>query len=145
MTGVEKYNARADKANSLLCVGLDTEFEKLPERFHNLPQPQFEFNKYIIEQTAAHAAAYKLNSAFYEARGEQGWREMKLTVDYLRKNYADIFLICDAKRGDVGNTMAQYAVSLFDHNGFDAATINPYCGLEDFKPFIERKDKVSII
>lgn len=145
MTGIHKFEARADAISSLLCVGLDPDLEKLPERFRAMDEPQFEFGKWIIEQTHEHAAAYKLNTAFYEARGEQGFHEMKLTLEYLQAEYPDVFVIGDAKRGDIGNTAAQYAASLFDHFGFDAATINPYAGLEPLKPFLERKDKVSII
>lgn len=145
MNGLDKYNARADKVNSLLCVGLDPELEKLPERFRSMPQPQFEFNKWIIEQTHEQVAAYKLNSAFYEAHGSESFKEMELTASYLKENHPDIFLISDAKRGDIGNTMNQYATSLFDHFGFDAATINAYSGVEPLKPFLDRKDKTSII
>ena len=90
---IDKYNQRADKVNSLLCVGLDPDFDKLPDRFKNLEHPQFEFNKWIIDQTFAYAAAFKPNIASYEVRGEAGWRELKLTMDYLRQNYADIFTI----------------------------------------------------
>lgn len=145
MSGIGKYESRADRVDSLLCVGLDPEVAKLPERFRKLSQPQFEFNKWIIEQTHEHVAAYKLNSAFYETRGAESFREMELTVRYIQENHPDIFLISDAKRGDIGNTSAQYAVSVFDHFGFDAATVNPYAGLESLKPFLDRKDKTTII
>jgi orotidine-5'-phosphate decarboxylase len=145
MTGADKYNARAEKADSLLCVGLDPEFEKLPERFRALPQPQFEFNKYIIEATAQYTAAYKPNIAFYEARGAAGITELELTIEYLREHYPDIFTICDAKRNEIGNTMEQYAQAIFDRMGFDACTVSPYLGEEALEPFLKREDKVSII
>jgi orotidine-5'-phosphate decarboxylase len=142
---VEKYNQRAKKIDSLLCVGLDSDFEKLPERFKSLPNPQFEFNKWIIDETHEYAAAYKPNIAFYEARGDQGIRELKMTADYLKENHPDIFIICDAKRGDIGNTNEGYVHSILDWLGFDAITLHPYLGGESLAPFLERKDKVSII
>src|SRR3990167_4962082 len=93
MNIIEKYNQRAKKINSLLCVGLDADFEKLPEKFKKLPNPQFEFNKWIIEETYEYVAAYNANSAFYEARGDQGTAELKMTMNYLIKNHPDIFTI----------------------------------------------------
>lgn len=141
----KKYNQRAEKTNSLLCVGLDSDFSKLPSSFKEKEYPQFEFNKWIIEETAEFAAAFKLNMAFYEARGEQGMRELKMTMDYLRNHHGDIFTICDAKRADIGNTNNGYVESTFDYFGFDAITLHPYLGKEALKPFLDRKDKVSII
>jgi orotidine-5'-phosphate decarboxylase len=145
MSAIDKYNLRAEKVNSLVCVGLDSEFEKLPAQFKDKEFPQFEFNKYIIDQTAEFVAAFKPNSAFYEARGEQGWKELKLTMDYLTSKYPDIFTICDAKRADIGNTNNGYVKAIFDELGFDAITLHPYLGKEALKPFLDRTDKVSII
>lgn len=142
---LEKYNARVSETNSLLCVGLDSELAKLPERFQKTENPQFEFNKYIIEQTNEFTSSYKLNIAFYEARGEQGLRELKMTAEYLQKNHPDIFTICDAKRADIGNTNRGYIEEVFDWFGFDAITLHPYLGQEALVPFLERADKVSII
>ena len=142
---IEKYNQRAKKINSLLCVGLDSDFEKIPEKFKSKENPQYEFNKWIIGETHEYAAAYKLNIAFYEARGDQGVRELKLTMDYLRMNHPEIFTICDAKRADIGNTNTGYVTSLFDWFGFDAVTLHPYLGEEALQPFLERKDKGCII
>ncbi len=142
---IEKYEIRARKVNSLLCVGLDAEVSKIPEKFRNLEFPQFEFNKYIIEQTHEYAAAYKPNSAFYEACGDQGMKELKMTMDYLIAKHPDIFTILDAKRADIGNTNNGYVTSIFDWLGFDAMTLHPYLGKEALKPFFDRKDKVSII
>jgi len=142
---IEKYNQRAEKINSLLCVGLDSDFEKIPEKFKSLEFPQFEFNKWIIEETHEYAAAFKPNSAFYEARGDAGIKELKMTMEYLAKNNPDIFTILDAKRADIGNTNNGYVKSIFDWLGFDAVTINPYLGQEAVQPFLDRKDKVSII
>ncbi len=141
----EKYNSRARAIDSLVCVGLDSEFEKIPERFKKLEFPQFEFNTWIIKQTHEFAAAYKLNSAFYEARGDQGIRELKMTIDYLQAEYPDIFTILDAKRADIGNTNNGYVTFIFDWLGFDATTLHPYLGQEAIQPFLNRKDKVSII
>ncbi len=150
---INKYNQRAKKINSLLCVGLDSDFEKIPKRFSVLQAssakgyggPQFEFNKWIIEETHEYAAAFKMNIAFYEARGDQGIKELKETMEYLRVYYPDIFLICDCKRADIGNTNKGYIGSLFDWFGFDAITLHPYLGKEALLPFLDRKDKVSII
>src|SRR3989338_833019 len=108
MNIIEKYNKRVKKINSLLCVGLDSDFKKIPEKFKKLENPQFEFNKWIIEETQEYAAAFKLNIAFYEARGNQGIKELKETMEYLHVNRPDIFLICDCKRADIGNTNQGY-------------------------------------
>lgn len=142
---MEKYNTRAKKVNSLLCVGLDPDFDKLPENFQTMSFPQFGFNKYIIDQTAEFAAAFKPNTAAYEARGEQGWSELRMTIEYLQKNYADIFTICDAKRADIGYTSELYAKAILDTLGFDAITLHPYLGKDGIQPFLDREDKVSII
>lgn len=145
MKPLQKLHQRQDSTNSLLCVGLDSDFDKLPEKFKKLKHPQFEFNKWIIEQTHEFVSAYKPNSAFYEARGDQGVRELKMTMEYLRKNHPDIFTICDAKRADIGSTNEGYVSSIFDWLGFDAVTVNPYLGREAIQPFLQRRDKVSII
>ena len=142
---IDNYNQRVEKANSLVCVGLDSEFAKLPERFKKLEHPQFEFNKWIIDQTAEFASCYKPNSAFYEARGDAGITELKMTMEYLQKNYADIFTILDAKRADIGNTNNGYVTAIFDWLGFDAVTLHPYLGNEALKPFLDRSDKGCII
>ena len=142
---IDKYNQRARKINSLLCVGLDADFDKIPDKFLIHEFPQFEFNKWIIEQTHEYAAAFKINSAFYEARGDKGIVELKMTMDYLIKNYPDIFTILDAKRADIGNTNNGYVKAIFDWLRFDAVTLHPYLGSEALQPFLERKDKVSII
>ena len=145
MNPIEKYNQRAKKINSLLCVGLDSDFEKLPEKFKAMENPQFEFNKWIIEETHEFASTFKMNIAFYEARGDKGIRELKMTMEYLIKNHPDIFTICDCKRADIGNTNQGYVSSLFDWFNFDAVTLHPYLGQEAMQPFLDRKDKVSII
>jgi len=140
-----KYNQRADAIHSLLCVGLDPVLSHVPERFRAADYPLFDFNRWIVEQTAEFTAAYKPNMAFYEARGVQGLTELQLTMEYLREFYPDIVTICDAKRGDNSNTNKGYATSIFDRMGFDAVTLHPYLGKEALTPFLERRDKACII
>ena len=142
---IEKYNIRVRKANSLVCVGLDADMAKIPERFLKKEFPQFFFNQWIIDQTHEYAAAYKLNSAFYEARGDEGMRELKMTLEYLQKNHSDIFTILDAKRADIGNTNHGYVESIFYWLGVDAVTVHPYLGREALLPFLDRKDKCTIV
>lgn len=145
MTIYEKYEKRAQAVNSLLCVGLDADFAKLPERFLEMELPQFEFNKWIIDETHEYVVAFKQNSAFYEARGDQGIRELKMTMDYIIDNHPDIVAILDAKRGDIGNTNNGYVEFAFDWLGADALTISPYLGFESVKPILDRKDKASVV
>ena len=142
---IEEYNKRAKKIDSLLCVGLDADFAKIPKRFLEKEMPQFAFNKWIIEETYEYAAAFKMNIAFYEARGDQGVNELKETMEYLKVYYPDIFLICDCKRADIGNTNQGYVDSFFDWYGFDAVTLHPYLGKEALLPFLDRADKGCII
>lgn len=142
---IEKYNARVDSANSLLCVGLDSRLDQLPERFRHSSVPQFDFNRWIIEQTHEYVSAYKPNIAFYEARGDQGLRELKQTVTYIRDLEPDILIICDAKRADIDSTNDGYIEALFDWLNVDAVTLNPYLGQEALRPFLAREDKACII
>jgi orotidine-5'-phosphate decarboxylase len=143
--GWTKYNWRVAQASSLLCVGLDSAFEHIPERFLNHEYPLFTFNRWIIEQTHEYVSAYKPNIAFYEARGDRGITSLRMTLDYLRQHHPDILTICDAKRGDVSSTSEAYASAIFDWFGFDAATINPYLGKDAMQPFLKREDKGCII
>jgi len=145
MNVIDKFNARVDAIGSLLCVGLDSEQRLIPGSFHRGGQPQFAFNRWIIDQTHPFVSAYKINSAFYEARGEEGWRELRLTSAYLRQEHPDILLICDAKRGDIGSTNSGYVTAIFDEMGFDAITLHPYLGREALQPFLSRADKGAII
>ena len=142
---IKKYNARADAAHSLVCVNLDPEFALLPERFRQEKFPQFSFNTAVIEATREFVSAYKPNLAFYEAQGGNGITELKMTMNYLHERYPAILTIADAKRADIANTSAQYAVALFEEFGFDAATLNPYLGREALQPFLGYKDKGCII
>jgi orotidine-5'-phosphate decarboxylase len=140
-----KLDARSRAANSLLCIGLDPELHKIPARFQAAKLPLFEFNRWLIDQTHEYAAAYKPNMAFFEARGEVGLQELERTIEYLRAEHPEIVTICDAKRGDIGNTNRGYVASIFDSLGFDAVTLHPYLGREALEPFLERKDKACII
>jgi orotidine 5'-phosphate decarboxylase subfamily 2 len=145
MNPIEKYNQRVEQINSLVCVGLDSEISKIPAQFQNSQHPQFEFNKYIIDQTADFTAAYKPNMAFYEARGGQGLTELKMTLEYIQAYHPDILTICDAKRADIGSTNEGYTKAIFDWLNFDAITLHPYLGKEALQPFLDRKEKASII
>lgn len=142
---VEKYDRRAEAVESLVCVGLDSAYERLPEWFRVQDLPQFEFNRWVIEQTHPYVAAYKPNIAFYEARGEEGLSALEATVRYLRKQHPDIVTICDAKRADIGSTNQGYVSAIFDRMGFDAVTLNPYLGREALAPFLARADKACIV
>jgi len=142
---LDKYNRRVEAVGSLVCVGLDSEIEKIQARFADDEFPQFAFNRWIIDQTAEYAASVKPNMAFYEARGVRGWNELQMTMDYLRTNYPKIVTICDAKRADIGNTNRGYVAAVFDEMGFDAVTLHPYLGREALAPFLERTDKACII
>lgn len=127
---------------SFLCVGLDTDLEKIPPHLMELDDPIFEFNKAIIDATKDFAVAYKPNIAFYECLGPKGWESLKKTLDYIPKN---IFTIADAKRGDIGNTSRYYAKTFFEYLDFDAVTIAPYMGEDSITPFLEFKDKWVIV
>ena len=142
---LRKLEARMDAVRSLLCIGLDPEAERIPTRFGSAQWPLFAFNRWIIEQTHEWTAAYKPNMAFYEARGTQGLHELELTMEYLRAEHPKIVTICDAKRGDIGNTNRGYVASILDEMGFDAVTLHPYLGREALAPFLERGDKACIV
>ena len=130
---------------SFLCVGLDSDYEKIPAYLTKFEHPVFEFNKRIIDATATYTVAYKPNVAFYECRGTEGWHDLELTVDYIKENYPDIFVIADAKRGDIGNTSQMYALTFFGSLNFDAVTVAPYMGEDSVKPFLGFQDKTVII
>lgn len=141
----QKFDAIITKNNSLVCVGLDSEIAKLPEQLKTTEHPQFEFNKAIIDATHDLVCAYKPNSAFYEARGEKGIAELKMTFDYITQNHPEIITILDAKRADIGNTNNGYVNFAFDYLNADAITLHPYLGSGAIGPFLQREDKGSII
>ncbi|MCW3120864.1 MAG: pyrF [Flavipsychrobacter sp.] len=130
------------KKRSVLCVGLDTDITKLPKHLLSEEDPVFSFNKAIIDATKDQAVAYKINTAFYEAQGIQGWITMQRTLEYIPK---DIFTIADAKRGDIGNTSEQYARTFFHTYPFDSVTIAPYMGKDSVSPFLQFEGKWSIV
>jgi orotidine-5'-phosphate decarboxylase len=141
----EKLDKAVSKNNSLLCIGLDPVIEKIPEHLHKKENPIFEFNKAIIDATADLVCAFKPNSAFYEAWGEDGIRELRMTCDYLRISYPTIPIVLDAKRGDIGNTNEGYRKFAFEYLQVDAITLIPYLGLEAFEPFFKEKNRGIII
>ena len=130
---------------SFLCVGLDTDLAKIPSHLLGLEDPIFEFNKQIIDATKEFCIAYKPNIAFYEAYGIKGWEALKKTIEYINKNYPEQFTIADAKRGDIGNTSSMYAKAFFEDLNFDSITVAPYMGKDSVEPFLEYKDKHTIL
>lgn len=145
MRFLQKLNNAIKKNNSLLCVGLDPNLEKIPSFLSKKRDPIFEFNKEIVNQTHNLVCAYKPNIAYYESHGAKGIVSLKKTVEYISKNYPDIPLICDAKRADIGSSSEQYAKSLFDYFNFDALTVNPYLGFDSIEPFLNYKNKGIIV
>jgi len=127
---------------SYLCVGLDTDPTKIPVHLQGQEDPVFEFNKAIIDATRDLCVSYKLNTAFYEASGVKGWQTLEKTVHYIGNEH---FKIADAKRGDIGNTSTQYAKAFFEAMPFDAITVAPYMGSDSVKPFLDYKDKWTIV
>ena len=133
------------KKKSFLCVGLDTDINKIPQDLLSLEDPVFEFNKQIIDKTAAFAVAYKPNTAFYEVYGAKGWQSLERTIQYIKTNHPEIFIIADAKRGDIGNTSANYAKAFFNTLKTDALTVAPYMGKDSVEPFLGFEDKWVIL
>lgn len=131
-----------EKKKSLLCVGLDTDINKIPEFLKSYEDPIYEFNKRIIDATSEYAVAYKPNIAFYEAHGVKGWESLQKTIEYCPK---DVFLIADAKRGDIGNTSRMYARAFFEQLNFHSITVAPYMGEDSVKPFLVSQDKWVIL
>lgn len=130
------------RKKSFLCVGLDTDVNKIPEHlFDESDDPIFAFNKAIIDATADLCVAYKPNLAFYESLGLEGWEILERTIDYIRENYPDQFIIADAKRGDIGNTSAMYARTFFGNMDFDSVTVAPYMGEDSVTPFLTYEGK----
>lgn len=146
---------------SMLCVGLDVDFDKMPEHikalasegevafngefFRGRARSIVEFNRAIVDATAPYCVAYKPNLAFYECYGIDGMRALDATVDYIRSRYPEIFLIADAKRGDIGNTAKMYAKAFFETMDFDAVTVAPYMGADSVTPFLGYKDRWAIV
>lgn len=133
------------RKKSFLCVGLDSEIEKIPHFLLENDDPVFEFNRRIIDATAGFAVAYKPNVAFYECNGIKGWKTLESTLNYIRYNHPGILVIADAKRGDIGNSSKMYAKAYFENFSFDAVTVVPYLGKDSVAPFLSYKDKWAIL
>ncbi|MGZ5285908.1 MAG: orotidine-5'-phosphate decarboxylase [Flavisolibacter sp.] len=130
------------KKRSYLCVGLDTDPDKIPKHLMGAEDPVFEFNRQIIDATKDYCVAYKINTAFYEAQGIKGWESMQKTLNHIPPQH---FTIADAKRGDIGNTSSQYAKAFFKTYGFDSITVAPYMGEDSVRPFLEYEGKWTIV
>ena len=133
------------KKQSFLCIGLDVDLEKIPSFLLETEDPIFEFNKAIIDATHDLAVSYKPNIAFYEAHGVKGWVSLQKTIAYLNEYYPEIYTIADAKRGDIGNTATMYAKAFFEDLQFDSVTVAPYMGKDSVEPFLEFKNKHTIL
>jgi orotidine-5'-phosphate decarboxylase len=142
MTFTQRLQEVQAKQNSLLCIGLDVDLDKVPQNLQFSSNPVLEFNRQIIEATQDLVCAYKPNLAFYEAVGERGFTTLKETVKLIPKS---VLTIGDAKRGDIGNTAERYAKSLFDDFGFDSVTVNPYMGFDSVEPFLKNPTKGAFL
>ncbi len=141
MKSIDKFYSAVKKGKHI-CVGLDPDIEKIPNHLKKFNDPIFHFNKAIIDSTRNSAAAYKLNFAFYEANGIDGLISLKKTIEYIGE---EIFIIGDAKRGDIGSTSAMYAKSLYDYFKCDSITLHPYMGYDSVQPFLEYQDKLNFV
>ncbi|MBN1924849.1 MAG: orotidine-5'-phosphate decarboxylase [Prolixibacteraceae bacterium] len=144
MNAQQLFNEIKEK-RSFLCIGLDTDIQKIPRHLLDTSDPVFAFNKEIIDYTHDLAVAYKPNLAFYESLGPDGLTSLDKTVKYIRSKHPEIFIIADAKRGDIGNTSSLYARSFFDRYDFDAVTVAPYMGEDSVKPFMTYLDRWVIL
>ena len=134
---------------SFLCVGLDSDIDKIPAHLKGTDDPVFEFNRRIIDATIDFTVAYKPNLAFYESRGLKGMQSLHMTMEYLSNFQDKCFTIADAKRGDIGNTSTQYARAFFDKDAsgfnFDAVTVAPYMGEDSVSPFLSFENKWVVL
>ena len=138
----EQLVKQIKEKRNYLCIGLDTDITKIPAHLQTHPNAVFEFNKSIIDATKDFCVGYKINTAFYEAMGVKGWEALEQTVNYIPVTH---FKIADAKRGDIGNTSAQYAKTFFEVYQFDAVTVAPYMGEDSIRPFLDYNDKWTIV
>jgi len=145
----QQLTALIKQKMSFLCIGLDTDPDKIPSHLLSFDDPVFEFNRRIIDATIDYAVAYKPNMAFYESEGLKGWKSLEKTINYLRSFKDSVFTIADAKRGDIGNTSERYSKAFLaeppDGFGFDAITVAPYMGHDSVKPFLKYPDKWVIL
>ncbi len=130
---------------SFLCLGLDSDLDKIPKHLLNESDPIFAFNKILLDSLNKLIVAVKINTAFYEAYGHKGWKTLERTIKYINKNYPDLFTIADAKRGDIGNTSDKYAKAFFSKMDFDSVTVSPYMGNDSVEPFLEYNNKHTIL
>ena len=135
---VDSLNRARDRTNSLVCVGLDPDVDRFPEHLKSGDDAVFEFNRAIIEHTSDLVSAYKLNIAFFEVMGARGYEVLERTLTVIPE---EVVVICDCKRGDMGNSARMYAKALFEHFGFDAVTVNPYQGRDSVQPFLDYTDR----
>jgi len=148
MNFTKKLEKIQEKNNSLVCVGLDSNYSKIPnfvKKSRSVYEGILYFNKQIIDMTYDLVCAYKPNLAFYEAQGADGFKALKETISYIRKKDEDIVIIADAKRADIGSTNKGYVKALFNYFGFNAVTLHPYLGQEALEPFLKLKDRGFII
>ena len=144
MTTKDLFNQIKVK-QSFLCVGLDVDIDLFPAQIRDQPDKIFNFSKSIIDATAQYCVAFKLNIAFFEAYGTEGWKSLEKVMDYLNNYYPEIFTIADAKRADIGNTSKRYAKAYFDNFDFDSITVAPYMGADSVEPFLTYKNKYTIL
>ena len=130
---------------SFLCLGLDSDLDKIPKHLLNESDPIFAFNKILLDSLNKLIVAVKINTAFYEAYGHKGWKTLERTIKYINKNYPDLFTIADAKRGDIGNTSDKYAKAFFSNMDFDSVTVSPYMGNDSIEPFLAYNNKHTIL
>lgn len=141
----EELIRNIQRKGSFLCVGLDPDIKKIPAHLLEGENPLYEFCRAIVDATAPYCVAYKPNLAFFESLGADGLRQLEMTVNHIRENFPDQFIIADAKRGDIGNTSALYARAAFEHMGVDAITVAPYMGEDSVKPFLGYEGKWVVL
>jgi len=141
----EQLYEQIRRKGSFLCLGLDTELQKIPEHLRQEEFPLFAFNRQVLDATHPYMVACKPNVAFYESMGTAGWVQFEMTVNYLREQYPDIFIIADAKRGDIGNTARKYAETFFNQTDCDAVTVAPYMGQDSVTPFLGTPGKWAVL
>ncbi|QQG44151.1 MAG: orotidine-5'-phosphate decarboxylase [Candidatus Roizmanbacteria bacterium] len=145
MNAQKKFEKIIKKNDSLVCLGLDPDLQKFPSHLQQSEDAIFEFNKSMIDATHDLVATYKPNIAFYEAYGIEGLKQLKKTIEYIKKSYPEIPVLLDMKRGDIGNTASKYAIAAFEYWDADAITVYPYLGYDAVKPFLEYKDRLVIL
>ena len=134
-----------NQKNTYLCLGLDTDIDKIPKHLLKYNDPVYEFNKSLLNRLHSKIIAVKINTAFYESRGTKGWSSLEKTINYINSNYPELFTIADAKRADIGNTSNMYAKAFFKKMNFDSITISPYMGEDSVNEFLKYKNKYVIL